>query len=389
MRIAFIGQKGIPAKLGGIEKHVEELSIRLAQMGNEVFVYTRPHYTPKNLKEFRSVKLISLPSIPSKHLDAISHTFLACFNIIFRKVDIVHFQSIGPSSLIWLVKLFRPNVKVIATFHTHCYTHKKWGKFAQSYLKISEKLMVIFADKIISISKLLEKYTKDRYNKNSLYIPNGVGSPINLEANMIKTNWELSKESYFLIVSRLIPHKGIKYAIEAFMNLKTEKKLVIVGSGFHTSKYESYLKKLGKEDKRIIFTGTQSGLVLSELFSNALAFIQPSELEGLSIALLEAMSYGLPIIISDIPENLEVIKENGFSFKNKNTQDLKIKLAYLLNNYSEAKQKGIKAQKDVIENYNWEIISKETNNLYKKALMEKNTKYFSINNLTKKNKFIL
>lgn len=174
MKIYFIGQKGIPAKFGGIERHVEDLSVRLADSGHEVYVYTRPNYTSPELLEYKGVKLISLPNVRTKHLDAITHTAKACVDAAKREVDIIHFHSIGPSSLIWLVKLLKPKVPIVATFHTKCYLHKKWGILARGYLKFGETMACKFADRTIAVSKSLKKYADNKYKISAVYIPNGV-----------------------------------------------------------------------------------------------------------------------------------------------------------------------------------------------------------------------
>ena len=195
MRICFIGQKGLPAKAGGVEKHVEELARRLVSAGHEIFVYTRASYTNKNLKKYQGINLINLPNIATKHLDAISHTFRACLDLRKREVDIIHFHSIGPASLIWLVKLLKPGVPVIFTFHTKCYEHKKWGLIAKVYLKFGELIGCLLADKTIVISRELARYTKNKYKTEAVYIPNGVSRLKTVKADRIKT-WGLKKDSY-------------------------------------------------------------------------------------------------------------------------------------------------------------------------------------------------
>ncbi|MCK5510336.1 glycosyltransferase family 4 protein [Candidatus Parcubacteria bacterium] len=371
MKIAIIGQKGIPAVSGGVETHVEELSIKLAEKGHEVYVYTRPNYTDKNLKEHRGVNLISLPSIPTKHLDAISHTFFACFDILRRNIDVAHFHSIGPSFWIWLLKILKPKTPVVATFHTLCYQHKKWKLFARFSLRLGEYVCCNMADKVITISKGLKKYVLKKYKKEAEYIPNGVLKSEFYKVKEIKQKWELEKDSYVIIVSRLIQHKGIHYAIKAFKKINTDKKLVIVGDGFFTDTYTEELRALAASDKRIIFTGRQTGKILKEFFSNAYAFIQPSESEGLSISLLEAMSYGLGTLVSDIPENLEAIEDTGFSFKNKDVDNLKEKIKYIINHPDEVKNKGTLAKKRVEKYYNWDVIVDGVLEVYQKAVDEK------------------
>lgn len=372
MKIAFIGQKGIPAISGGVERHVEELSTRLVKLGHEVYVYTRPNYSPKELKEYKGVKLVSLPSIPSKHLDAISHTFLVCLDVTLRrKVGIIHFHSIGPSSLIWFVKLLNPKIPVVATFHTQCYYHKKWGGFARLYLKFGELILCQMANRVITVSKTLRKYAKEKYNRKASYIPNGVAVGKILSPEEIRRKWGLKRGNYILTVSRLVRHKGVHHLIDAYKKLKTEKKLVIVGDGFFTDDYVKELKKMTVGNKSIVFTGEQKGRTLAELFSSAYLFVQPSESEGLSIALLEAMAYGQTVLVSDIPENKEAIGETGFTFKNKDSDDLTERLKYLLDNLDLVKGRKELSRSWVKENYSWDKVVKSVVRVYKSALEDR------------------
>lgn len=365
MNIYFIGQKGIPATMGGVEKHVEELSLKLAEnQQNNVFVYTRPHYTPTELKNYKNVKLISLPSIPTKHLDAITHTFLACLDLIRRKADIIHFHSIGPSFLIWLPKLLNYKAKVIFTYHSQDYFHQKWGFLARFCLKLGERIACLMADEVIAVSQEIKSYIKNEYGRQAHYIPNGVSAGLFLEANEIK-KWDLEKNNYILALSRLIRHKGLHYLIEAFKQVKTDLKLVITGAGSHTEEYVQYLKKLAQNDERIVFTNAQTGSTLAELMTNARLFVCPSENEGLSIAVLEAMSYGLPILASDIEANKEIIEDNGYFFKSKNVLDLKNQLENLINQDKDLTLKAMFGKKRVEQDYNWKKISIDVEQVYK------------------------
>lgn len=368
MKIALIGQKGIPAlKGGGVEKHVELLAVRLAELGHEVYVYTRPSYTDKNLSSYKGVNLISLPSLHSKNLDAISHTFLACLDLIFkRQVDIVHFHSIGPSSLLWLVKLFKPKTPIVATFHSQCYLNDKWGLFARTYLQLGERMLCERADKTIVVSKNLDNYVSYKYLKSDhIYLPNGVNLPEKLMADRIQKNWGLNPNEYILSVSRLDGIKGLEFLINAFKNIQTDKKLVIVGDG----EIAANLKALAKDDNRIIFTGFQSDNELVELFSNAKLFVQSSKSEGLSIALLEAMSYGLPVLVSDIEQNLTATDNQGFRFKTENTEDLQEKLeAILAMDEQFLKAEGDKLLAIVRAKYDWTEIADQIVNVYQELL---------------------
>lgn len=386
MKIAFIGQKGIPATSGGVEVHVENLAISLADKGHDVYVYARTNYTDSSFQKYHGVNLITIPTIATKHLDAISHTFLACFDAAHKDFDIVHFHSIGPSLLIPFYKLLKPRVKIFATFHSQCYYHQKWGKFARSCLRIGEFMLCNFADSVITVSRILKKYAKENYNIDANHIPNAVNIPKYFPPEIIKENWSLDANSYILIVSRLIQHKGIHHAIEAFNKVKTEKKLVIVGEGFHSEGYTKHIKGLAKNNKNIVFTGRQYGKTLAELYSNACFFIQSSESEGLSIALLEAMSFGKPIIASNIPENIEPMANTGYFFKAKNDYDLSKKIGFLLDNPKLADQKGELGSQRIEKLYTWTTISKQIERIYYKELeksAQQQTQFLRLNLIKK------
>lgn len=371
MKAFLIGQKGIPAKNGGVEKHVENLAIRLANSGQEVFVYARNNYQDKKLKQYQGVNIINLPSIGTKNLDAISHTFFACLDLIFRRrPDVVHFHSVGPSSLILLIKIFRPKLKVVFTFHCQDYHHQKWGRLARWYLKLGEAIGCRYADQVITISEELKKYSKEKYGVEATYIPNGAEKVTETNDDLLNS-WNLKKGEYFVSISRLVKHKGIHYLIEAYQKLATEKKLVIVGGGAFTDEYVSELKKLAGDNPNIIFTGNQSGKVLAQLYANAYAFIQPSEYEGLSVALLEAMSYGLPCIVSDIPANLEAVAGQALIFENKNIKDLEDKMLKILSNPDLKKEIGQKLRERADSEYNWDIIAENTRKLYENLITKK------------------
>lgn len=365
----MIGQKGIPALSGGIERHVEELSVRLAKAGHEVFVYTRPYYTSPTLKKYMGVNLISLSSIKTKCLDAITHTFLASLHALFQNYDIIHYHGVGPATLSFIPRLFS-RAKVVVTFHCQDKYHQKWGRVARAYLTFGELASCKFPHRTIAVSKTIQKFCRDRFKKEVDYIPNGVNanSEFQIQNSKILDRFGLEKNGYILTVARLIKHKGIHHLIQAYKNLKTDKKLVIVGDSVFTDNYVKYLKDLAKDNKDIIFCGEQRGKNLAQLFRNAYLYIHPSEREGLSITILEALSFGRCVLASDIPENKEVILNYGFIFKNKNIKDLKDKLEFLLTNPELVSSTGEKAQAYLKENYNWEDIVKKTIKLYQSLI---------------------
>ncbi|MFH0840586.1 MAG: glycosyltransferase family 4 protein [bacterium] len=370
MKIAFIGQKGIPSIGGGVERYVEDLSTHLVAYGHEAIVYTRKHYTPEHRVNFKGVKLVSLPSINTKHLDAITHTIVATIHASLHKVDLVHYQMIGAALMSWLPKLLNPRVRIVSTLQSKDYEHQKWGRFARFMLLLGEKMMCYFSDEIIVVTKSMRKYVRQKYNRDSVYIPNGALLHPRAGADRLK-NFGLTKDSYIVSVSRIVRHKGLGYLISAYKNLKTDKKLVIVGGGAFTDDYVSELKTFAESNPNIIFTGSQTGENLAQLYENAYVFVQPSESEGLSLALLEAMARRKACLVSDIQENKEAVQETGFVFKNKNIDDLTEQLNYVLNNPAEVKTKGLEARQRIEEVFNWSAIAKNMIKVYKSVSTEK------------------
>jgi len=376
MKIAFIGQKGIPAKIGGVEKHVEELAKRMVQKDHEVFVYARNNYTDKNLNNFEGVNIIHFPSIPTKHLDAIFHTFLSTLHALFQNYDVIHFHSIGPSSLSFLVRLFKRKTALVATCHCQDYFHQKWNWFAKLCLQFGEFMICKIPQKTIVVSNTLKSFLKNKYAKETIYIPNGFDIFETKEIDEIE-KLGLRKNEYILSVNRLVKHKGIHYLIEAFKkledrNLAAGKKLVIVGEGSHTEKYVKYLKEIAAGRKSIIFLGVRTGKTLHQLFSNAFLYVQSSQSEGLSISLLEAMGHGKAILASDIPENIEAVSNTGSYFENGNVEDLTFKLSEILaKDPAILDEMGEKAKSRADEKYNWEKIINQTEAAYQNLLLQK------------------
>lgn len=374
MKIAFIGQKGIPTLSGGVEKHVEKLSARLVELGHEVTVYTRPHYTPKDLTTFRGVRLISLPSIATKHLDAITHTFLATVHALFQDYEVIHYHSIGPSILSIVPRILKPKARVISTFHSRDYFHKKWSVFAKSCLKAAEFFTCKVPERTITVSQDLALYAKNFYGCNVVYIPNGAEVEMTASTDAL-SQWGLKPGRYALSVSRLVAHKGIHYLIDAFKALEdTNKlpnnyKLVIVGAPASTIDYEVSLHARARNRSNILFLGEQQGENLAALFTHAGVFVQPSENEGMSMALLEAMAYSLPVIVSDIAPNIEVVRGGyGALFPVKDVTALAQELAYFINRPDEAKRLGERAKGRIDDAFSWDAIARKTAEVYQETI---------------------
>jgi len=369
MKIAYIGQKGIPTVYGGVEKHVEELATRMASFGHEVFVYTRPYYTPKKLKKYKGVNLISVPSVKTKHLDAISHTFMATFHCLFKKYDLIHYHGVGPSLLSFIPRILKPRAKVVVTFHCLDRKHGKWGLFAKNILGIGEWTACFFPHQTIAVSKNIQKYCLKYYHRLVCYIPNGIEIVKKQITNkIIKKKFDLEAKKYFLTVSRLIPHKNIEEAIKIFLTFK-KYKLVIVGGGLFTDKYEKFLKALAGDNKNIIFTGVQTGETLKELYQNALAFVLPSKNEGLSFSVLEALSYQLPVVVKNIADHEELIQAGIVTSYNE-SDDLKEKIKKIIRSPKANEQAGYIGQQYLKKNYSWKKIINQTNKLYRNLLAD-------------------
>ena len=368
LKIAFIGQKAVPFyRDGGVERHVEELSTRLAARGHNVLVYVRPRYLATKEDIWRGVRLKRLWSIPTKNLETITHTLFASLHVLFQKVDIIHYHGVGPSTLSWLPRIFRPGVKVVATFHSIDRFHKKWGLLARAYLTWGEWTVTHFPHVTIAVSQSIKKYCKKRFGKNVVHIPNGVSIQKVAASNELG-RWDLRPNKYIITVARLVRHKGIHYLIEAFKkipdDIKQETKLVIVGAPSYTDDYEAYLKELAANDHRIIFTGFQFGDALRQLYAHALFYVHPSESEGLSMTILEAMSYGRCVIMSDIPENLEAIDHSGIAFKVGDVDSLRDEIVSLMNHPEILKDRGKAAIAYIKEKFEWEKIVDQTERVY-------------------------
>jgi glycosyltransferase involved in cell wall biosynthesis len=368
MKIAMIGQKGIPTQFGGIERHVEELACRLGAMGHEVTVYTRAWYAAPKKRFSKGVRTVATPTVKSKHLDAIIHTFTSTLHALREDVDIIHYHAVGPSLLSWIPRLLAPRVKVIATFHCIDRKHQKWNFFARLALGLGEKAACLFPHETIAVSKTLEAYCRDRFNRDVHYIPNGITNPGRTGSDLL-VKFNLKKNGYIAMVSRLVRHKGVHYLIKAFQNLEKRGqtgglKLAIVGDSAFTDDYVAELKAAAAGNPNIVFTGYRQGAELQQLFANAYAIAHPSESEGLPIAVLEAMSYGKTVLASDIPEILEVTREHGLSFRNKDVADLERKLRSLIARPELARAKGRAAKTFVLADYHWDDVATAVSRLY-------------------------
>jgi len=361
LKIAMLGSRGIPVTYSGVETYLKEICHRLVERGHQVTVYTKANLNYKR-DIYKGVFLKRLPSLNTKHLETLTRLFGSLWQEMFSDSDIVHFHALGPSIFSLLPRVV--SKKAIATIHGLDWQRAKWGWFATQTLKFGEYASARFPNKTISVSQTIADYYQKKYHNQTVYIPNGVNIPVLKEAQLIK-EYGLEAQKFLLFLSRLVPEKGAQYLIEAYKRLDTSLKLVIAGGSGYTDKYVKQLHNLSQNDPNIIFTGFVSGDLLTELFSNAYLYVLPSEIEGLPIALLEAMSFGLCVVTSNIPENISVTKNTyGRSFYNKDVSDLENTLKELVLNPHLVKTIGEKSRVHVNEHYNWDRITDQLEELY-------------------------
>ncbi len=378
--VAVIGAKGIPPTWGGIERHVAELSNRLARRGFIVKVYARPYYTSIEGR-FRGVEILRLPTIRTKHLDAISHSFLATFHTLLQRVDLAHYHAQGPSVLSFVPRL--AGIRTVVTVHGLDWKREKWGAFARSCLRTGEAASARFPNRTITVSRTLKKYYERKYGRAVHYIPNGIEVRDMPPAEEITAEFGLRPREYLLFVGRLVPEKGCHYLIEAYRRIDTDKPLVIAGGSSFSDRYFEDLKKLAAGDERIRFLDYVYGRALDELYSHNYLYILPSDVEGLAITLLEALSFGSCVLVSDIEENLEALSERegppdawedpaaasgepyGYWFRRGDAGDLARKIESLLADPARVERVRRKAREWIRARYDWEIVSGETASLYR------------------------
>lgn len=372
-RVVMIGHKRIPSREGGVEIVVEQLSIRLAKKGWHVEAYNRygHHVSGKKYNEdygrndrkiYKDVRIRIIPTFQSSKLNAIVYSFLATIRGLFGRFQVFHYHAEGPCAFLFIPKIF--GKKVVATIHGLDWQRSKWGNFASAVLKFGERMAAKYADEVIVLSKNVQDYFRETYGRETTFIPNGIEKPQNHNADLIYKQYGLEKDNYILFLARIVPEKGIHYLLEAFQKVQTNMKLVIAGGSSQAIEYMELVRNMAAQDDRVIMTNFVSGQVLEELYSNAYVYVLPSDVEGMSIGLLEAMSYGNCCLVSDIPENAEVVEECGVTFKKSNVEDLRKKLQFLINNPKDVEKIKVKSTEFICSKYNWDSVVDSTLVLY-------------------------
>ena len=376
LHIAMIGHKRIPSREGGVEVVVNELSVRMAKLGHHVEAYNRfghhvsgkkydEEYGWKGRKFYKGVRIYIVPTFRRSSLNAIVYTFFATIMALFHHYDVIHYHAEGPCAMLWLPHFLKR--KVVVTIHGLDWQRAKWGNFASFVIKFGERMAAKYADDVIVLSDNVKRYFADVYQREVTYIPNGINRPKPQGAAVIEEKYGLKKDGYFLFLARIVPEKGLHYLIEAFSELETDKKLVIAGGSSQAMDYMERIHRMAAEDERILMTDFVQGQVLEELYANAYAFVLPSDVEGMALTLLEAMSYGACCLVSDIRENTEVVEDKALTFRKGDVKDLRRQLAWMLTHPDEVRCMGEESVDYICGKYDWDDVTRRTIAVYEKA----------------------
>jgi glycosyltransferase involved in cell wall biosynthesis len=362
LRVAMIGSRGLPLVYGGIERHVAELGSRLAARGHEITVFGRAPYSVDG--PCRGMRVRVLPSLPTKNLETASNTLAATMRVLVESFDVVHFHGVGPSLFAWMSAA--RGVTTVATIHAADYRQSKWGPAARMLLRLGERTAVRRAHAAIAVSKLMAANLEARYGRPVIYIPNGASL---VEPPPFEAARELGLESgaYVLTVGRLIVERGFHTLLAAFAGVETDHRLVIAGDARFAGEYERRLRRMA--DRRVVFAGYVSGPLLNELYAHCAFYVLPSTVEGLPISLLEAMSFSRPVLVSDIPENLEIAAGIAVTFPRDDVQALAAGLRRMLAmDQAERGRRGAVGRELIAREYTWDRVADDVEALYRRLL---------------------
>jgi glycosyltransferase involved in cell wall biosynthesis len=358
LRVAFIGGRGVVSKYSGIETYYEEIGKRLTAMGHEVTAYCRTYFTPP-VKQHNGIQVVRLPTIRSKHLETLVHTLLSTLHVLARPCDVVHYHALGPALFSFIPRL--AGKKTVVTVQGLDWQRKKWGRIASAVLRLGERAAVSLPTRTMVVSQALQKHYRAGYGVETSYVPNG---GLLRERRVPETilDWGLQPGRYILFLGRFSPEKGCHLLVEAYEKLDTEVKLVMAGAASYCDDYSRQLRTHASE--RIKMLDWVSGEALDELLTNAMVFVLPSDLEGLSLALLDAMGAGLCVLSSDVAENLEAVDDAGFTFRRGDAADLADRLRFLIANPVVREAAGQAAKRRVRDHYQWTQIAAGIERIY-------------------------
>jgi glycosyltransferase involved in cell wall biosynthesis len=358
LRIAFIGGRGVVSKYSGIEAYYEEVGKRLAERGHEVSVYCRSYFTPP-VRYHHGMRVVRLPTLRRKHFETFVHSLLSTLHTLASRYDIVHFHSLGSSIFSFIPRVF--GMKTVVTVHSLDWQSSKWGGFSRWFLRLCEGTSFRFPNATMVVSRTLRARYLSEHGAETTVVPNGVNPPARRRAART-LGWGLEPKKYILFLGRLSPEKNVHLLIQAFEMIGTDVKLAIAGGTSYTGSYIAELKR--HESDRIRFLGWVCGEPLEELLSNALLFVLPSDFEGLSVSLLEAMAYGLCVLTSDIPQNVELVQGAGYTFARGDVEDLQHMLELLLSREDLRAEASRNARARVERDYLWTNVAERVEQVY-------------------------
>lgn len=364
MKIAILGAKAIPY-MGGINAYVEQTGSRLVKRGHEVVVYCRRKYLRRHDRgPYRGMQRVLTPGLGTKHLDALTHTLTAALHVLRQDADIVHIHGSGQSVVSPILRLSRRQ-KVLVTIHAMDWCGTKWGPAARLCLRTAARVPVRFAHEITAVSRTLQSFYEEAFGRRPTFVPTGIEILEPLPPRRIR-EFGLQGNDYFFFAGRFVPEKGCHLLIDAYERLDTDKRLVIAGAATHDDPYGEQL--LARASDRVLFVGHVSGELLQELFSNAYLFVQPSLLEGMPVAVLEALSYGRCVLASDIPGNVEALDGHGFTFQAGDVDELSAKLRSLLDSPDVVTAQRDSALEYVRRERTWDKTVDALESVYERAL---------------------
>ena len=370
MKIAMFGHKRIPSREGGVEIVVEQLAVRMVSLGHSVTCWNRgghhvsgSQFDTKDHSSCQGVNLKTVPTVDLRGIAAVSASFFATIAASFSNAEVVHIHAEGPAFLCWLPKLM--GKKVIVTVHGLDWQREKWKQgIGAKFIRMGERMAVRWADSIIVLSRNVQQYFRDTYSRETVYIPNGVTKPELVAGESILQEYGLESRGYILYLGRLVPEKGIHYLLEAFKAIKTDLKLVIAGGRSDADDYVTKLLASSEDDDRVIFTDFVQGQTLDALYSNAYMYVLPSDVEGMPLSLLEAMSYGNCCLVSNIAECAEVVEDKAVTFEKGNVTQLAEKLQQLCDDPNLTQKYRDQAASFICDKYHWDGVVTKTLELY-------------------------
>jgi glycosyltransferase involved in cell wall biosynthesis len=354
VRIAILGLKGIPATYGGVEHYTEEVAARLVSRGHEVLVYCRAHYTPREAAcaAYRGIQLVRLPSLRLRTTDTLSHTLLATLDIIRRRADVVIFHSLGNAAFAALPRAFAMPTALV--LHEQEWRKSEWGEVAHLFFHLSERASFLTATRVCTIAQWLQDDLRRRHGQDTTNVSTGVELLPPRPPERLN-GLGLAPRNYLLFVGRLVPQKRPDLLIRAYRELGTHMPLVVVGDAPHNQAYHDTLRALATPGVR--FLGYRYGAELAELYSHAYLYILPSESEGIALTLLEALSYGNAVVVSDIPQNRELTDPIGFTFSSGDSQSLREVLQTLLDRSDLVEARRAQGRAHVADRYSWDAVA--------------------------------